>query len=175
MFFLRNWYSLTWSRNFPSFMTVEVKLLEHLIPGYTLTAYFTNISCNIVVPSRFIKCSASSNFSSKMLYPILVSYIDLGYFKSIKLFRLLKNVWIILICLILWGHAVVVGWGTMLQAGRSWVRFSVSLHFSVDPILPAALWPWGYPMWLWGHSLFKISSPGLVLYGTKWLLWRPHN
>jgi hypothetical protein len=32
-----------------------------------------------------------------------------------------------------------------------------------------------YPMWLWGHSLFKISSPGPVLYGTKWLLWRPHN
>jgi hypothetical protein len=30
-----------------------------------------------------------------------------------------------------------------------------------------------YPMWLWGHSLFKISSPGAVFYGTKWLLWRP--
>jgi hypothetical protein len=32
-----------------------------------------------------------------------------------------------------------------------------------------------YPMWLWGHSLFKISSPGPVLYGTKWLLWHPLN
>jgi hypothetical protein len=32
-----------------------------------------------------------------------------------------------------------------------------------------------YPMWLWGHSLFKISSPGPVLYGTKWILWRPNN
>jgi hypothetical protein len=32
-----------------------------------------------------------------------------------------------------------------------------------------------FPMWLWGHSLFKISSPGPVLYGTKWLLWRPHK
>jgi hypothetical protein len=32
-----------------------------------------------------------------------------------------------------------------------------------------------YPVWLWGHSLFKISSPGPVLYGTKWLLWRPLN
>jgi hypothetical protein len=31
-----------------------------------------------------------------------------------------------------------------------------------------------YPMWLWGHSLFKISSPGSLLHGTKWLLWRPH-
>jgi hypothetical protein len=28
-------------------------------------------------------------------------------------------------------------------------------------------------MWLWGHSLSKISSPGPVLYGTKWLLWCP--
>jgi hypothetical protein len=30
-----------------------------------------------------------------------------------------------------------------------------------------------HPMWLWGHSLYKISSPGPVLYGTKWLLWHP--
>jgi hypothetical protein len=32
-----------------------------------------------------------------------------------------------------------------------------------------------YPVWLWGHSLFKISSPGPVLYGTKPLLWRSHK
>jgi hypothetical protein len=30
-----------------------------------------------------------------------------------------------------------------------------------------------HPVWLWGHSLFKISSPGPVFYRTKWLLWRP--
>jgi hypothetical protein len=31
-----------------------------------------------------------------------------------------------------------------------------------------------HPVWLWGCSSCKISSPGPVLHGTKWLLWRPH-
>jgi hypothetical protein len=40
-------------------------------------------------------------------------------------------------------HGSVVGWGTMLQA-RSWVRFLMrSSDFSIDPILPATLCPWG--------------------------------
>jgi hypothetical protein len=37
----------------------------------------------------------------------------------------------------------VVGWGTMLQAGRPPVRFRTrSFDFSTDLILPAAHWPW---------------------------------
>jgi hypothetical protein len=32
-----------------------------------------------------------------------------------------------------------------------------------------------YSMWLWGHSLFKISSPGPLFHGTRWLPRRPHK
>ena len=48
-----------------------------------------------------------------------------------------------------------VGWGTALQAGRSWVRFTmVSLEFFTD-----ALWPWGW-LRLTEMSIRNISWGG---------------
>jgi hypothetical protein len=31
------------------------------------------------------------------------------------------------------------------------------------------------PLWLWGCSFFKISTPGAVFHETQWFLWRPHR
>jgi len=56
-------------------------------------------------------------------------------------------------CITFWpGYSVsvgarggAIGWGTVLQAGRSQVRFPmVSLEFFIDIILPAAIWLWGW-------------------------------
>jgi hypothetical protein len=55
----------------------------------------------------------------------------------------------------------IVGWGTMLQAGRSEVLFLMrSLDFSVDLLLPVTLWPWGQ------LSLWQKWVPGIFL-GVK--------
>jgi hypothetical protein len=60
---------------------------------------------------------------------------------------ILKSFSIILsyIILSLGARGGAVGWSTVLQVGRSQVRFPmVLLEFCIDIILPAALWPWGW-------------------------------
>jgi hypothetical protein len=56
----------------------------------------------------------------------------------------------------------VVGWGTMLQAGRSRVWFPMSLDFSIDLIRPTELWPWGrLNLWQkWVQGIFLRLKGG---------------
>jgi hypothetical protein len=80
-------------------------------------------------------------------------------------------------------HGSIAGWGTMLQAGRSWVRFLMrSLDFSVD-ILSAALCPWGRlkPLTemstrnLLGGTWWPVHGADHHLWADVWKMWEPRH
>jgi hypothetical protein len=61
----------------------------------------------------------------------------------LKLYFLISRLFYLMIVSTAVARVSVVGWGTMLPAGRSQVRVPMRWIVFIYLILPAALWPWG--------------------------------
>jgi hypothetical protein len=93
-----------------------------------------------------VRCTWQAYNFKILLFKSCQSLMDTVFMKLWLLYPFSKFPWKIMYLYVYCGaHSSVVGWGTMLQAGQSQVRFPIrSLDFSIGLILPAPLWPWDW-------------------------------
>jgi hypothetical protein len=102
---------------------MRLHTFSHLI---TMVQSASRTCCDVLWTSTYVNIIPH--------FHVIVLDYDVQWNPNLVLLQLLKRT-----------HGSTVGWGTMLQAGRSWVQIPMrSLDFSIYLILLAALWPWGW-------------------------------
>jgi hypothetical protein len=128
---------------------------QRFIPGFRRFWH-----CNLFWTRR-IQSTLSHSISLTFTF-IAFFHICLGLFNCSLSFIISNKIYAFLTSVIcaVGARGSVVGWGTMLQAGRSRDRIPMRWIFSIYLILPTALWPWGR------LSLQQKWVPGIFL-GVK--------